>query len=122
MGRFLMYAVIGALALFVLSAGLLLEHGGGSSVAVADVTLHDLRLRPEVYKGQKVVLPGTLRYSSEVHHYQVVDGEQQTVVISGYDETQLRPLEGKTVEVAGRFDFDTDTGIYIDADTVRVKD
>src|SRR5438309_1294999 len=121
MGRVVMYTVLGALAFFVLSATFVVKHGNGSTQTVA-VTVHDLQLQPSAFKGKVVNLGGTLTYSPDTRQYQLVDDAHQAVVVQGGDTQQLRQLEGKAVNVSGRFDFDSATGIYIKADLIKAAD
>ncbi len=122
MGRFLMYTAIALLALFVLSVALILEHVGDSSDAVADATVHDLRLSPDSYQGRIVTIRGALRFTPDTGQFQVVDADTQAVVIVGYDVRELQRLNGHNVTVMGRFDFDQETGIYISAQRVTALD
>ena len=118
MGRLVMYTVLGALAFFVLSATFVVKHGNGSTQTAA-VTVHDLQVQPSAFKGKVVHLVGTLGYSQEARQYQLVDDMHQAVVVRGGDAEVLRGLEGKAVNISGRFDFDSATGIYIKADQIK---
>jgi len=122
--RVITYLVIASLGLFVLATTFVLDHGGGAATPAGvfgHVTVHDLSLVPETYRGKTVVTEGTLGYSPDTTQHQVVD-EDLAVVILGYDALALRSLEGQRVSVTGRFDFDPGTGIFIDADVVRGTD
>ena len=122
MGRFFMYATIGALAFFVLSATFVIDSGGGSTAAVAQVSVHNLRASPETYRGRHVTTEGTLRFAQETARFALVDDENQAVAILKYDSHKLRELQDRKVSVAGRFGFDAEIGIYIEADTVSPLD
>ncbi|MDO8616697.1 MAG: hypothetical protein Q7T33_13335 [Dehalococcoidia bacterium] len=118
MGRVLMYLAIGGLALFVGTATFLTEHGGGSTAAVAQVTVHNLRMSPQSYVGKVVTTEGRLSFTEEHGLFQVVS-EDLAVVIRTYDGAEDLPqLSGLDVRVTGRFGFDSELGIYLDADSV----
>ena len=117
-GRILLYTIIALLGVFVLGSTFALEHGGGYTSSRPPVSVHDLRLLPETYKGKTVTTEGTLRYSPELEQYSVVDADQQSVVVVGYDETILQGIVDKTVIVTGRFDIDAETGVFIDIDSI----
>ena len=116
-GRIILYLVIAALGVFVLTASFALEHGGGYTSTRPPVTVHDLRLLPETYRGQTVTTEGTLRLSAEAK-YEVVDADNQSVTIVGYEELALQAMLDQTVIVTGRFDIDETLGVYIDADSI----
>ena len=116
-GRMLLYTVIAGLGVFVLTASFALEHGGGYTSTRPPVTVHDLRLLPETYRGQTVTTEGTLRLSAE-GKYEVVDADDQSVTIVGYEELALQAMLDQTVIVTGRFDIDETVGVYIDADSI----
>ena len=125
--RVVTYLVIALLALFVFSTTFVLDHGGGGATPAGvggHVSIHDLSLVPDTYRGKTVITEGTLGFSSEVKQHQIVDpdpvdpSKSQAVVVLGYDALALRALEGQRVSVTGRFDFDPATGIFIDADIV----
>lgn len=121
MGRFLMYCTIGVLAVFVLVASLLLEHGGGSTAAISQVSVHDLGLAPPLYQGKVVTTEGLLNFSPAHNLYQIVDGTSLAIVIRTYPPADdLQSLSGKRVRVTGRFDFDETNGIYLDAELIRL--
>ncbi len=117
-GRFILYTVIAVLGVFVLTASFALEHGGGYTSAQPPVSVHDLRLLPETYRGQTITTEGTLHYSPELDQYEVVDSDNQAVVLLGYDETALQAMLDRTVIVTGRFDADPEHGIFIDVDSI----
>ncbi len=120
MGRFLMYCAIGGLAFFVLTAALLLEHGGGSTASINQVSVHDLGLSPPLYRGKVVTTEGLLTFSEAHNLYQIVDGTSLAIIIRTYAHPEeLKSLSGKRVRVTGRFDFDETNGIYLDADAVQ---
>jgi len=119
MGRFLMYFTIGVLAGFVLVASLLLQHGGGSTAAISQVSVHDLGASPPQYKGKVVTTEGVLSLSPAHNLYQIVDGTSLAIVIRAYPPAaDLQSLSGKRVRVTGRFDFDETNGIYLDAELI----
>ena len=120
--RIVTYAVLVALAVFVLSTTFLLD-GGGSSAQPDDglTSVHDLSINPPKHRGRTVTTGGILNYSVETQQYQVID-DNIAVVVRDYDSEALQSLSGQQVLVTGRFDFDSDTGIYIDAETIEVKD
>jgi hypothetical protein len=124
MGRTLMYATLVALAVFVLSATFILDHGGESIASVRSVTVHDLTTLPGTnsYVGQTVLIEqATLGYSEEHDLYQVVDpGANYAVVIREFSgSTDLAELLDQDVTVSGIFGIDEELGVYIDAGTVH---
>ena len=120
--RIITYTVIALLAVFVLSTTFLLTNGGSSAEPDDGViSVHDLSSNPEAHRGDTVTTEGTLNFSEDTQQYQVVD-DDTAVVVNGYDTEALVALNGQAVLVTGRFDFDADTGIYIDADTIEVRD
>jgi hypothetical protein len=123
MGRFLIYLCILVLALFVLAAALLLQTGGESlsSPSAAPVSVHDLSVAPEAHAGERIVTTGVLRLVHEPNDHFLVTADGLGVVIRGYDEAALRPLDGQEVTVTGRFGYDADTGTYIDAESVSAS-
>jgi hypothetical protein len=121
--RILTYTVIAILATFVIFTTFFLDQGGGKAEPHDEgiISVHDLSINPERHRGETVTTEGTLNYSEETTRYQVVD-ESIAVVVSGYELEALHELSGQPVIVTGRFDFDAEAGIYIDADTIEVKD
>ena len=97
---------------------MVLRHGGGSSEAVTQVSLHDLASATERYLGERVTTVGLLRRLQEPEEHFVVEEEELRVAIIGYDREALLELEGQTVTVTGRFDFKEGTGRLIQADSV----
>jgi len=118
MGRFLMYACLLVLAVFVLSAAFLLQSGGGTSSAAPTVSVHDLSTAPEEHDDERVSTTGVLRFLHEPNDHFVVTAEGLGVIVRGYDEAALRALDGQSVTVTGRFGFDDKNGTYIDAESV----
>ena len=121
-GRLVLYVVIAVLGVFVLTVSFALEHGGGYTSARPPVTVHDLRLLPETYRGQTLTTEGTLRYSPELDQWEVVDSDNQAVVVLGYDETALQAMQQRTVIVTGRFDLDQEHGIYIEVASIGLAE
>ncbi len=121
-GRILLYTIIALLGLFVLGSTFALEHGGGYTSSRPPISVHDLRLLPESYKGKTVTTEGILRYSPDLERYAVVDADQQSVVVLDYNETALQGMVDKTVTVTGRFDIDEEHGIYIDIDSIGIAE
>jgi hypothetical protein len=121
--RVVTYVIIAGLALFVLATTFVLNHGGSRATPEDEspISIHDLSLEPDKYKGDTVVTEGTLGFADETKQYQIVS-EGVAVVITGYEMEALRSLEGQVVLVTGRFDFDPTTGTFIDADLVQVRD
>jgi hypothetical protein len=121
MARAITYAVIALLGLFVLFTTFIITRGGGSATqGPQDRTLsvHDLSLEPESYRGDTVTTEGNLLFSPDIKQYQIVD-EGVAIVVIGYEEEAFQGLEGRRVTVTGRFDFDLGTGIFIDVEFVR---
>lgn len=120
MGRALMYAALVALAVFVLSATFILDHGGDSIAAVQTVSVHDLTTTPDSWDGAPISVDGTLGYSEEHDQYQIVDEGNFAVLIREHRETGSLPnLIDKRVRVSGVFGIDDDLGVYIDADAIQ---
>ena len=120
--RIITYAVLAALAVFVLSTTFLLDRGGSSAQPDdGSISVHDLSINPEKHRGQNVTTQGILNYSVETKQYQVIDASI-AIVVRDYDTEALQSLSGQQVLVTGRFNLDSDTGIYIDAQTIEVKD
>jgi hypothetical protein len=132
MGRFLMYALLAVLAIFVLATYTLLEHGGGSIAAPSpngnvrgdrDVSIHDLTLDPSEYLGEEVITEGVLSYSDEHERYQIIDEGNYAVIVRSYGNTaKLESLEGVKVRVQGTFGHDNRYGVYIDAESLEAAD
>ncbi len=118
MGRALMYAVIAALAVFVLTAAFVLQRGGGSIEAAAEVSVHDLSAAPEAHAGQRISTEGVLRRVEKPEEHFLVTAEGLGIVVRGYGVEALRRLDGQTVKVDGRFGLDAATGVYIEAERV----
>ncbi|MEX0683633.1 MAG: hypothetical protein WD904_12970 [Dehalococcoidia bacterium] len=121
MGRAFMYAALVALAVFVLSATFVLEHGGASIAAVQHILIHDLTTSPEAYEGTPITTEGTLTFSDEHDRHQLVgDGNLAVIIREYHGKFDLADLEGREVEISGQFGIDDDFGVYIDADFVRL--
>jgi len=118
MGRFLIYLSILVLAVFVLTAGFLLQTGGESLSVAAPVSVHDLSVAPQAHVGERIVTTGVLRLVHEPDDHFLVTEEGLGVIVRGHDDEALRALDGQTVTVTGRFGYDADTGTYIDAEIV----
>lgn len=118
-GRLLLYFVLALLAFFVLSTTFILKSGGGSTAAVAHVTMHELRTSPQRYRGQVVTTEGILRMSVEHGLREVTDETGLAILIRGNAGSEdLDRLQGSPVRVTGRFGFDAEHGIFIDAQAV----
>ena len=117
MGRALMYTVLAALAIFVLGAAFVVEHGGGTPAA-AEVSVHDLSMDYQAHARQRVSTEGVLRRIQEPQEHFVVTADGLGIVVRGYSTGVLRTLDGRTVAVVGRFGFDQPNGVYIEAETV----
>jgi hypothetical protein len=119
MGRTLMYAAITALAVVVLSATFLLEHGGESVAAVQQVSVHDLTVGHSRFEGKAVTSMGILSFSEEHDRYQLVGEDNFAIIIREYTgENPLDSLAGRHVRVRGVFGIDAESGAYIDASYV----
>jgi hypothetical protein len=118
-----MYGSLVALAVFVLSATFILDHGGESIAAVQSVTVHDLTMSPNNWDGSPISVDGTLGYSEEHDEYQLVDEEASYAVLvrKHHVSTALAELVGKQVRVSGVFGIDDDLGVYIDADAIQLS-
>jgi len=123
MGRFVMYAVLVTLAAFVLSTYVLLEHGGESIAAVEAASIHDLSTQPERFANHEVSVQGRMRHNAELDQFEVLDespgGANFALVVRSYHtEDRLPALDGKSVRITGKVGFNSEVGIYIDADTI----
>ncbi len=119
MGRTLMYAAITALAVFVLSAMLLLKHGGESVASVEHVSVHDLTADPGRFEGKSVTTVGVLGFSEEHDRYELIGEGNFAVVIREYTGGDpLDGLVGREVRVRGVFSSDPESGVHIDASFV----
>lgn len=119
-GRWLMYGTLLLLALFVLSATFLLDHGGKSIASVDEVSVHDLSSIPPRYVGAHITTTGVLSYSEEHDRYQITGEANTAVVIREYrGHRDLQTLVGRDVRVNGVFGFEDGFGVFIDADTVE---
>ncbi len=121
MARILTYVVIVVLGIFVITTTFLLDGDGSGANPDAPegtISIHDLSLQPARYKGDTVTTVGNVMFSADTNQHQVVE-DGQAIVITGHEVEALRALEGQHVSVTGRFDFDAETGIYIDAEEIR---
>ena len=121
MGRFLVYACILVLAVFVLAAAFLLQASGKSSSGAMPISVHDLSVAPQAHAEERVATTGVLRFLHEPDDHFVVTADGLGVIVR-FDEATLRPLDGLTVRVTGRFGYDADTGTYIDAQSVAATE
>lgn len=113
MGRLVLYTVIAALALFLLGTSLLLDHGGGFTAAAAEVSVHDLLTMPERYRGRDVTTEGVLKADLASGGY-ILTADGLGVIIR-YNKPGLAALNDVAVRVTGRFDWERDVGVYIQA-------
>lgn len=121
-GRILLYTIIAALGIFVLTSTFALEHGGEYKSAQPPVSVHDLLLQPEAYRGKTVTTEGILRHTSETQRYEVVDAESQAILVRWSNESTLNRLLGDTVVVIGRFEIDEEDGVYIDVHSMGLAE
>jgi hypothetical protein len=117
MTRSILYAAIVLLALFVLSAAFLLERGSSSQAAVS-VSVHDLSTAPQAHDGDRVTTSGVLRLALEPEEEFLLTADGLGILIVGYDEALLRPLDGRGATIVGRFGFTERDGVYIQAESV----
>jgi len=113
-----MYTILAALAVFVLAAAFLVQHGGGGIAAATEVSVHDLSVGYQAYASQRVSTEGVLRRIQEPEEHFVVTADGLAIVLRGYSPEALRALDGRTVAVVGRFGFDQPSGVYIEAENV----
>lgn len=111
-----MYAIIGVLAVFVLSATLLIESGGKTTATVGEITVADLLLTPEKYENKEISTRGTLTYDEESGQYSV--GDESLQIRITFEPGGIDDLIDQRVRVTGRLEFDSE-GAYFDADRVR---
>ena len=102
----------------MLAAAFVLQHGGGSTEAATEVSVHDLSVEYRAHDRQRVSTEGVLRRVQEPEEHFVVTADGLGIVVRGYSAEALRALDGRTVAVTGRFGFDQPNGVYIEADTV----
>jgi hypothetical protein len=119
MGRVIMYTVIALLAVFVLLITFVVQQGGGPVAGVASVSVHDLRMDSDRYMNQLVSTEGVLVYSEEMESFGVFEEEGLYIWIRYEDEAELERLEGDRVSVAGRVEFMSGTGVFIDVDLIE---
>src|SRR4030066_114865 len=113
MGRFLVYACILVLAVFVLAVAFLLQASGKSSSGALPVSGHDLSGAPQAPAEERVAPTGVLRFLHEPDDHFIVTADGLGVIVRGYDEDALRALDGQTGTVTGRFGFDEERGTSI---------
>lgn len=122
MGRFLMYAAIAALAVFVLMVSFVTEQGDGSIASTSQVRLHDLRTSPESFNGRTVTTEGVLSYADETQVFQLV-ADDLAVSLRGYDGAlDLSAHTGKQAVVSGSVIIDPDLGVLIEVSDLKIVD
>lgn len=105
MGRFLMYFVLTALAVFVISAYTLLNHGGGAIGSGFGFQVGALIDQGPVQDDSRVLVTGTLEYDARNDEYRLTEADR-SIFIRGYDgDTDLLPLVGEQVRVSGKFNY-----------------
>lgn len=114
-----MYATIVALAVFVLSSYVLLNHGGGSIAAVQTVTVSDLSSGPRSYDHKPVTTEGVLSFSEEHDEYQLVDADFAVIITDEDPNNDPAEFDGDRVRVSGIFLLDDDLGSYIEAHAIE---
>jgi hypothetical protein len=122
MGRFLMYATIAVLAVFVLASYTLLEHGGEGLGQVQTLTVDKLTsaASANAYNGAHVTVQGTLVYNMDTRAYELT-GERANypVGIRGLDDGLLKGFIDKTVVVSGKFVYHNAKGTYIEGASIH---
>ncbi|MFQ5473692.1 MAG: hypothetical protein ACE5FA_12520 [Dehalococcoidia bacterium] len=118
-GRLLMYAVIAALGIFVLTATFLIDSGDRTTATVGEITVADLLLTPEKYEDKEISTRGLLTFDEESGQYSVGDNQLQIRIT--YEPGGIDDFIDQDVRVIGRLDFDSE-GVFIDADRVRPTD
>lgn len=123
MGRFLMYATIALLAVFVLSSFTLLKHGNEGLGLVRTLSARDLATEPRLYEGATLTVDGTLTYNDQLSRYELTDETASTPTpIEGLTTEELEPFVGKRVRVNGKFAVSSGGGRQIEAETIRLLD
>ncbi|MEK7248182.1 MAG: hypothetical protein AAB092_06880 [Chloroflexota bacterium] len=123
MGRFLMYATIVLLAVFVLSSFTLLKHGNEGLGLVKTLSANNLATDPRLYEGATIAVDGTLVYNDQLSRYELTDETATTPTpIEGLSDVILSPMVGKRVRVNGKFAVSTGGDRLIEADTIRLLD
>jgi len=121
MGRTLIYTAIAGLAAFIVLLFVVFELDGGSSEAAMRISVHDLSTAPEAHADAQVVTIGILRRVLEPQEHFLVTASGLGILIRGYDPSALRPLDGRSVTVAGRFGYNGSEGTYIEAESVAPR-
>jgi hypothetical protein len=121
MGRFLMYATIALLAVFVLSSFTLLKHGNEGLGQVKTYSAHDLPLNP-AYDGASVTVDGELIYNNDLDVYELTDDSAiAPTAITGLSDGELEPFAGKRVRINGEFIYSS-SDPHLEAHAIRLLD
>lgn len=115
-GRLVMYLVIAALGIFVLSATFLVEAGGKSTATVGLISVADLVMQPDQYDDREVATRGTLEHDEGDGTYYVSESIERLRLV--FEPGEIDELVGTIVRVTGRLQYD-DRGVFIEADRVR---
>jgi hypothetical protein len=122
MGRFLMYATIALLAVFVLASYTMLEHGGEGLGQVQTLTVERLTnpASANAYNGSQVRVEGTLVFNNDAREYELTgDRANYPVGIRGFDDGLLKGFVDKTVVVSGKFVYHNAEGTYIEGASIH---
>ena len=121
MGRFLMYATIAVLAVFVLSSFTLLKHGSEGLSQVRTLSAHDLTAKATLYKDATVTVDGVLIYDGQLQTYELTDADANyPTPLRGLSDDAFLPLVGKQVRINGTLVIEEGNGIHVDVDSIRL--
>lgn len=120
MGRFIVYSLILALSVFLISSAVVLRRGGGSSEAVMQVSVHDLISGTERFIDQRVTTFGVLQRMEAPEEHFVLEDSEFRIGIVGFEVSALRALEGQKVTVVGRFDVEEGIGRRIEVEAITL--
>ena len=121
MGRFLMYATIVLLAVFVVSTFTLLEHGNQGLGRVETYTPDAMPLGP-AYDGSEIAINGKLEYNVQLDRFELTNAEaKKPTPLEGLSDRVLEPLIGVLVHVNGTFVLSGED-FHIEGQNIRALD
>lgn len=120
MGRFLMYAAILLLAVFVAASYTILNHGSEGLGQVRTLSVHQITTNARAFDGATITVDGVLVHNDQLGLYELTDEDANfPVPVRGLPDEELAPLLGQSVRVNGKFVFETGEGSHIQADSIR---
>lgn len=103
MGRFLMYATIALLAVFVLSTFTFLQHGSEGISQVKTYNAGNFPLN-QAYDGATVTVDGTVVYNEQADRYEITDDDAAAPTpLTGLKNSDFAPFEGESVRINGKY-------------------